>query len=668
MRHLYLSALFCVFSIFLFGQQTNIDSLKLELKKLSTKNVNEIYNFCKSKIDESDLESYKYLVEFLLEKSNNKNDFKISALGNQLLSDKYQRVGKYDKSILYSNKSLRIAKNNLNDSLNIIFLNQKATVYKFFDKVDSSEYYFQKAIDLGLKSKQYSPLGYSYNGMASLKMNIGKYTESINMQLKCLSIASQHSLEYLEISSLINLGWLYINLENYDKTIEYLKDAQTRYFTHKESNKEQLCDIYRFMGLAHSRKGNLEEGNKLNKKALHCLEETGNLMLAADVTNTIGVNFIRNKQYRESIPFFKKLIHNAQSLKSKGLENYGIINLSSAYIETNNLIEGEKILLKILNDTINKEILPKDLEKVVYQNLSDLYDRGTNFKKSLHYHKKFKHLEDSLNQVNNVNEAIEIETKYQTEKKEKENLQLKAEKAQQAELLAKESKRKWQFGGGLATALIGLGVFTFYYRLNKKQKTVIENLQKELHHRVKNNLAIIDTFIEVVKDEFDDQAIGLKLTELQNRIDSINEVHKQLYTSDNVTNLNLKKYINSLANNVQQSFNVEHVIIDQSIDETLNISPEKSFPIGLIINEFVTNSYKYAFSENKGNIGIKIEEIGNKISLSLSDNGKGLSEDFSIANASTFGIRIMKLLTDQLNGSFNLTNDNGVKLHVEFPK
>jgi two-component sensor histidine kinase len=254
------------------------------------------------------------------------------------------------------------------------------------------------------------------------------------------------------------------------------------------------------------------------------------------------------------------------------------------------------------------------------------------------------------------------------EKKEKENLQLKADKAEQAELLAKESKRKWQLGAGLITALLTLAIFTFYYRLNKKQKEVIESLQKELHHRIKNNLSIIDTFIEVAKEEFDDKKFSLKLSELQNRIDSINEVHQQLYNNEDVTNLNLKNYIETLSSNVSNSFSNNKVVIEKEVEDNLNLNADKSFPVGLIINEFLTNSYKYAFGDDGGKVKIKIKKTDNKYNLTLSDNGRGLPQDFDIKTSESFGLRIIKLLAEQLNGSFELNNIDGVVLNISFPK
>jgi two-component sensor histidine kinase len=634
-----------------------------------------LYDFFKSEIDKSEVNDFEYFIHDFIKKAEIQNNDKYISLGYHLLSDKYRRIGNYEKALENSGASIKIARNKLSDSLQIIFLNQKANVFKFFDKTDSSEIYFQRAIDLGIKSKQYRPLGYSYNGMASLKMNMGNYVEGITIQLKCLEIAKEHNLENLEISSLIGLGWLYINNEDYDKSIKYLKDAQIRFESLKESNKEQLCDIYRFIGLAHSRKGNLKEGNKLNKKALRCLEETGNLMLAADVSNTIGANYLRNEQHEESIPYFQKLITSAQALNSKGIENFGIINLSSAYIETNQLIRGEKILLRILNDTIDKDILPKGLEKVVYQNLSDLYNRKRVFKASLFYHKKFKHLEDSLSTIKKLKEVTEIDTKYQTEKKEKENLQLKAKNIEQELLTQKANTRNWL----LAFGLFALGISSFFIwrrykseakakEIISKQKNQIEKLQREFHHRIKNDFRSINSFIRLAQKKFPETEFQERLNELKNRVTSMFKVHELLLQQDNITHVKAKPYLIELSENVKQKYDNSNIILNYNVDDAEVIIADKSVPFGVILNEFVTNSYKHAFSENGGNISIDFHSDAYNHYLILKDNGKGLPSDFDKDNLRSFGLEIMPLLAEQYDGEFKLESDNGVSIIVSLPK
>jgi two-component sensor histidine kinase len=265
--------------------------------------------------------------------------------------------------------------------------------------------------------------------------------------------------------------------------------------------------------------------------------------------------------------------------------------------------------------------------------------------------------QDSLYKQALQNKMLDIETKYQTEKKEKENLQLKADKEVQAGQMK-------LLGGGIGALLLSLGIFTFYYRRNKKQKDKIEALQKELHHRIDNNLAIIDGFIDKSMEGVEDKAVLENLGELQSRVGSINEVHRLLYQDNDVTALNLNKYMHALASHVQNIYKRDQVKINISCAENLVIDTNKSVHFGLIVNEFLTNSYKYAFAGVQHPIiDLVIEQNAKGISLNIKDNGIGFEADSIHKNA--YGTRIMELLANKLHASYSLSGNDGTVLHLQ---
>src|SRR5690606_12657104 len=228
---------------------------------------------------------------------------------------------------------------------------------------------------------------------------------------------------------------------------------------------------------------------------------------------------------------------------------------------------------------------------------------------------------------------------------------------------------------GLAVSLAGLGIFFIAYRKNQKQKkeiekqkNLVEELQRELHHRLKNNLSFIDFFITLAKGKFPDQKYREKLDELQNRINSMFEVHKQLFKKEDVTSVNAKSFVSALVENVKKAYSSQNITIEENIKDT-NLRADISFPIGLIINEFVTNSYKYAFPENQhGKIRIILKEDIENYHLNLADDGKGLPNDFDIDTLNSFGMETIKLLTLEYKGTFKLDGTNGTKMEITFPK
>jgi two-component sensor histidine kinase len=224
-------------------------------------------------------------------------------------------------------------------------------------------------------------------------------------------------------------------------------------------------------------------------------------------------------------------------------------------------------------------------------------------------------------------------------------------------------------------SMAGLGIFFFVYRRNQKQKkeiekqkNLVEELQRELHHRLKNNLSFIDFFITLAKSKFPDPSYREKLNELQNRINSMFEVHKQLFKKEDVTSVNAKTYISALVENIKIAYDRPNISLEENI-ENINLRADISFPIGLIINEFVTNSYKYAFPNNeRGVISISLKVDRENYQLNLMDNGKGLPVGFDIDKLDSFGMETIKLLTVEYKGTFKFSGSDGTRMDITFPK
>jgi two-component sensor histidine kinase len=680
MKHLTSCYILFLFSIFSFGQQSKIDSLNSKLNEINSNvkrgdRIKLIYKFCKSEIDKSNTQDYEKYINKLTKEAELQSNYKYVSLGYILLSDKYQRIGDLDKSISVIDKSIESLFHKMSDSLKIMSYTQKANVFKFFDKNDSSMHYFKKAIKIGETSKEYRPLGYSYNGISSLYLSLGDNIEAINFGHKSLEIAINNNFIQLKISNLVGLGWLYLKSENYEKSLEYLLRAKNDFDSEQVDNLELECDIYRFIGLNYSRKGDLDKAKTYNLKAKNCYKSSGNIMLSLDVLNTMGANYLRAGRFKDAIPYFEELIKSAQAINSKSIENFGIINLSSALIETNQLDKGEKILLKTLNDTIDKELLPKGLEKVVYQNLSDLFSRKKNYKSSLSYFKKFKSIEDSLTLENKLKEVAEIDTKYQTQLKEKENLQLKADNVKQELLTQKANTRNWVLALGILASLVSAFFIWRRYKseakakqIISKQKTHIEKLQREFHHRIKNDFRSINSFIRLAQKKFPETEFQERLNELKNRVTSMFKVHELLLQQDDTTHVKAKPYFIELSENVKQKYDSTNIILDCNVNDAEVIVADKSVPFGVILNEFVTNSYKHAFDGNGGNISVSFHSDTYNHYLTLKDNGKGLPSDFDKNNLRSFGLEIMPLLAEQYDGEFKLESDNGVSVTVTLPK
>lgn len=198
-----------------------------------------------------------------------------------------------------------------------------------------------------------------------------------------------------------------------------------------------------------------------------------------------------------------------------------------------------------------------------------------------------------------------------------------------------------------------------------KEKDV---LLKEVHHRVKNNMQVISSILNLqssyVKDTY---ALNL-LKECQNRIKSMAFIHESLYQTKNFESVNFSEYVTTLSKNLVHTYsiNTKKVKLILTLDN-LFLSLDASIPCGLIINEIISNSLKYAFPDNRdGIIFVNLRVVKNKVSIEVGDNGIGIPDSVDVKNTQTLGLQLVDTLVEQINGTIKLTRNKGTIFSIEF--
>jgi PAS domain S-box-containing protein len=205
-------------------------------------------------------------------------------------------------------------------------------------------------------------------------------------------------------------------------------------------------------------------------------------------------------------------------------------------------------------------------------------------------------------------------------------------------------------------------------RKSLAEKTV---LLQEIHHRVKNNLQIISSLLDMQSDSITDVPAKSYFRECQNRISSLALVHEQLYQSSDFASVNLAEYIGNLVTHLFNSFVMDPGRITLEIDtEKVFLNIDRSIPCGLIVNELISNSLKYAFPDDRaGKITVRLNaDPEGWITLTVADNGVGLPEDFDFRNTQSLGLQLVHMLTKQLRGELELHHDGGVSFMVRLRK
>jgi len=207
----------------------------------------------------------------------------------------------------------------------------------------------------------------------------------------------------------------------------------------------------------------------------------------------------------------------------------------------------------------------------------------------------------------------------------------------------------------------------------KQEKKIKESLKEkeillqEIHHRVKNNLAIISSLLELQKDNVNEEVQNL-LSSSQARIKSIAKVHEKLYQSTTLSEISLDIYISELAEEIARAYQSDEKNIDLELDvEPLSVDLDEAIPIGLILNELINNAYKHGFKElSEGRITVSLQPEQDKMVLSVSNNGTTIPEDFDLQESDSLGMTLVNVLLKRIHGTLDVQRKKETSFIIHF--
>ncbi len=207
---------------------------------------------------------------------------------------------------------------------------------------------------------------------------------------------------------------------------------------------------------------------------------------------------------------------------------------------------------------------------------------------------------------------------------------------------------------------------------NQIQRSLIEKetLLREIHHRVKNNLQTIISLLRLQNYKTNDAITLELLKECEHRIKSMAFIHEKLYQSDNFSNIEFHQYIRELINYLFSSYGVNYnqIQLDLNLNQ-ITLALDQAIPCGLLINELISNSLKYAFPNNsQGKITVSMHVLDNTIELDIGDNGIGIPENLTFSNCETLGLLLVKGWVEQIMGNIELDRSQGILFKITFRK
>ncbi len=546
------------------------------------------------------------------------------------------------------------------------------TYHKDYSKLDSAFYYVDNAKDILLKQKNENQLAFTYLTWKDLLMVTADYAQANAYVYKALDIfektqnkrgiaicyAAIGELKYYERSYAQGVEWC-------DKAIAILKTLDAP---------KDLADAYRlkafdmlFADVNH------EEALVTINKAIdlyRSIGETGIPMMSA--INWRGNIYKYMDRYDEAIADYQTNFDNSEKM---GLERYlipSLGNIGHVYLMQGKYKEALPYKLRAI-DLIKKTGSIRNLWEN-YMHVSNIYESLGDYKLALFYHHLYAqaHEEFKDNTIHGL--ESEAEKKYVTGQKN-------ATIYFQDEKIAQQKRAQTLYiilAVLLAFILFGL---LYYYRKRQKKNQELqvlysqldtknkqnELLLKEIHHRVKNNLELVKSLLALQSAKLEDSATKDAMIASQNRVQSMGIIHQKLYQGENLGSIEMKDYFVNLGEGILDTFNAEDKVKIECAMENLELDVDTALPIGLIVNELLTNALKYAFpKDGKGNIFISLSQsTPETLTLKVADNGVG--KVFGLAPKGTgFGSQLIQLLTQQLNGNMIEKNNGGTSVEFLF--
>lgn len=380
--------------------------------------------------------------------------------------------------------------------------------------------------------------------------------------------------------------------------------------------------------------------------------QAGDSLRAAGSMAKVGNVLEEQKRYAEALRYYQAFYDFAQKHPDPFYQLTANIYLAGNYLYLNRPDEALRYTMvarRLAQKTKStyEYSVTLDYEARAYH-LMDKYEKAYNALSR--YHQFYN---DSIISTERVAQIEALKTQYETAQKE-------ATIALQQQQLTQQRWLLLAAGLILFILLTGGGLLFYLWRRLRQRNAEKEFLIKEIHHRVKNNLQVLSSLLHLQSRQIEDEQALDAVREGQNRVDAMGLIHEKLYMGDRLASVEMSDYLQHLGSALQDSFGIdEQRVALRYHTETIHLDVDTAIPLGLIINELLTNSFKYAFPDGRAgaiDVSLRQDEAG-LLSLKVSDNGVGRQSD--TAQGTAFGSKLIQMLSKKLKGKPEVSTNPG---------
>jgi two-component sensor histidine kinase len=544
--------------------------------------------------------------------------------------------------------------------------------HNLYGKMDSAVYYLQLTISFYEDTQQKDTLAKTYLQFSDYLSSKADYAEAMNKVFKALEIYQKTDNQRgiaLCYTGLCDLLYSQYKFEEGNKYCDMAIAIQTQL-----NEPEDLAITYRrksanllFID------GETEHALRIINQAIDIYDEMGETgLLYMACINWRGNILKYLDRFDEALDDYHS---NLKKSEEMGLTRYSLVSLANIGHVYTMREQYEKAIPYTLQaiEIMERTGKTKNLWEN-YMHVANSYEKLGQFEHALNYYKLY--AEAYADFLRSSTERLESEllVKYETEEKQDTISRQEARIAQQriVQILY------IIIAGILIISLLGMIISMNSIRKKKKALQALnqqlyaknrqnELLMKEIHHRVKNNLEMVKSLIALQCAQMEDSTSKDAMLESQNRVQSMGIIHQKLYQGENLGSIEMKDYFVNLSEGILDAFDAEEKVKIECAMESLELDIDTAVPIGLIVNELLTNSLKYAFPEkSKGMVQISLSQPDPGIlTLTVSDNGVGKIKGQKPLGTG-FGSQLVDLLTRQLNGEMTEISETGTSTKFRF--
>ena len=585
------------------------------------------------------------------------------------------------KAVLYGEKALLLCNKLPNELLQAKVFNNLAQAYDLQHEFYKSRFLLQKAIYINLKHNDEAGLGNAQNNMALSYYLEGRLDSALFWHFRALETRNKLDNKLQVADTYNNIGILYSLTKNYTNAIYYLNEALQIYTDRKDT--DDLANIYSNMADVYQRQKKYDSAIYFLNKSIRFAEKASSPNLFHNAYLNMGFCYNGKNQYNRALSYFNKIAVIPNINKDVTVYSYLLVGLGEAYL-------GKKEYPIAINYAEQGLHLPSvgdnnkiELNCYFYKILTDAYEATGDSEKALIYYKAYKENADSLRTEENIRNINDLSAKYESKQKD-----------QQIEILNKDNELKSLalkdkkniiifYSIGLIMLTFSLGTILILYHNKEKlnnelahKNTIItqsladkEVLLKEIHHRVKNNLQVISSLLNLQSKTIQDEKAVAAIKEARDRVKAMALIHQNLYVEGNFAGINMQEYIEKLTTNLFNSYKVNEgqIHLNMQIDP-VQLEIDNLIPIGLILNELISNALKYAFEgRDSGHLWVSLHTWQDKLILQVKDDGVGLADDFQHHQFTTMGYQLIHSFIQKLKADLYIDGTKGTTVTLIIP-